>query len=148
LALALLVACLTGCQTIGTIKPINLAEPGWRVRQGQAVWRMPGNRPELAGEITFAVHTNGTCFVEFSKTPFTMVLAKCGATRWEIEFPPQKLFFGGGGVPPTQFAWLQLCRVLGGKEPRPKWHFEQRADGSWRLENARSKEAVEGFLEP
>ena len=146
--LALLAACLGGCQTIGTIKPINLSESGWRARQGQAVWRMPGNRPELAGEMTFAIHTNGECFVEFSKTPFTMVLAKCGTTRWEIEFPPQKLYFAGGGTPPKRLAWLHVCNGLAGKEVAPPWRFARHTDGSWRLDNARTKEAVEGFLEP
>jgi hypothetical protein len=144
----LALAGLCGCQTNGRISPVNLAEPGWRVRQGQAVWQMPGKRPELAGDLTLALNADGRCFVEFAKVPFPLVRAKCGDLRWEIEFPPQRLFFAGGGLPPKRLAWLHVCRGLAGKEVRAPWHFQRRADGSWRLDNTRNKESVEGYLEP
>jgi len=144
----LVLASFCGCRTIGTISPIDLAEPGWRVRQGQAVWQMPGKRPELAGELTLAMNADGRCFLEFAKVPFPFVRAKCTGSRWEIEFPPQKLRFAGGGAPPKRLAWLQVCRALAGKEARAPWRLERRADGSWRLDNTRNKESVEGYLEP
>ncbi len=80
--------------------------------------------------------------------PFPFVQAKCSNSGWEIEFPPQKLFFAGGGQPPKRLAWLQVCRGLAGKEVRAPWRFERRADGSWRLDSTRSKESVEGYLQP
>ena len=144
----LVLLCLCACQTIGTITPINLSEPGWRLWQGQAVWHMPGKRPELAGEMILALNADGRCFLEFAKVPFPLVRAKCSDSRWEIEFPPQRLFFAGGGTPPKRLAWLHVCRGLAGKEVRAPWRFERRADGSWRLHNACSKEVLEGFLEP
>ena len=148
LASAFVLLSLCACRTTGSIKPINLSEPGWSVRQGQAVWQMPGNRPQLAGEILLALNTDGRCFVEFSKTPFPLVRAECGDSGWEIEFPPQNLYYAGGGPPPARLAWLHVCRGLAGREAAPPWRFERRADGSWRLENTRSKETVEGFLQP
>ena len=148
LAPGLVLSSLCACQTIGTIRPVNLAEPGWRVREGQAVWQMPGKRPELAGELTLAANVDGRCFLEFTKGPFPLVRAECGDSRWEIEFPPQKLFFAGGGMPPKRLAWLQVCRGLAGKEARAPWRFARRADGSWRLDNAHGKETVEGYLQP
>ena len=148
LAELLVLMSLCACQTIGTISPIDLAEPGWRVRQGQAVWRVPGKGPELAGEMVLATNADGRCFLEFAKVPFPLVRARSGGARWEIEFPPQKLFFAGGGPPPRRLAWLQVCRGLAGKEVGAPWRFELRADGSWRLDNSRSKETVEGYLEP
>jgi hypothetical protein len=144
----LVLLSLPACQTRGTITSINLAEPGWRVRQGQAVWRMPGKRPELAGEMILAVNSDGRSFLEFSKMPFPLVRANSTDSRWEIEFPPQKLFFAGGGSPPKQLAWLQVCRGLAGKPVRTPWRLERRADGSWRLDNTRSHEVVEGYLLP
>ena len=147
-AMALLVVCLPGCRSIGTITPINLSEPGWDVRQGQAVWQMPGDRPELAGEVILATNADGRCFIEFAKSPFPLVRAKCGNSRWEIEFPPQKLFFAGGGMPSARLAWLHVCRGLAGEEVRAPWHFERSAHGSWRLDNTRSKETVEGYIQP
>lgn len=147
-ALVLLAVCLAGCRTIGTINPTHLSEPGWRVRQGQAVWHLPGKRPELAGELIFAMNADGRCFLEFAKVPFPLMRAKCSDSRWEIEFPSQKLFFAGSGPPPKRWAWLQVCRGLTGKGVAPPWRFEFRADGNWRLDNARSKEFVEGFIDP
>jgi len=130
------------------MSPVNLAEPGWRVREGQAVWRMPGKRPELAGDLTLAVNDDGRGFLEFAKGPFPFVRARCGPSRWEIEFPSQKLFFAGGGAPPRRLAWLQVCRGLAGKDVRSPWRFEHRADGSWRLDRPHSQESVEGYLQP
>lgn len=144
----LLVLGLTGCQTMGRIKAIDLSEPGWGVRQGQAVWQMPGKRPELAGDLLLAINSDGRCFLEFSKMPLPMVRANCTEKRWEIEFPPRKLFFAGGGLPPKRFAWLHVCYGLTGKPVRAPWRFERREDGTWRLDNTRSKEAMEGYLQP
>ena len=148
LASAFVLSSLCACQTAGPMNPVNLSEPGWSVRQGQAVWQMPGNRPALAGEVVFALNTDGRCFVEFSKPPFPLVRAECGGPRWEIEFPPQKRHYAGGGLPTARLAWLQVCSGLSNRQVAPPWRFERRSDGSWRLDNTRSKETVEGFLEP
>lgn len=109
---------------------------------------MPGKRPELAGELTLALNPDGRCFLEFAKVPFPLVRAKCSGSRWEIEFPPQKLFFAGGGKPPKRLAWLQVCCALAGKEVRAPWRFVRHPDGSWRLDNTHSNETVEGYLQP
>ena len=130
------------------MRPIDTVEPGWKVRQGQALWRMPGNRPELAGELLVALNVDGRCFLEFSKQPFPLVRARCGDAKWEIEFPPQKLRFAGQGMPPKRLAWLQVCRGLAGLEVAAPWRFLRRPDGSWRLDNTKGKEAVEGYLQP
>jgi len=148
LASTFLLLSLCGCGTIGTLSPIDLSEPGWSLREGQAVWHMPGHRPELAGEMILALNADGRCFVEFDKAPFPLVRAECGDSGWEIEFPPQELYYAGGGPPPGRLAWLQVCRGLAGREVAPPWRLERRADGSWRLENPRSQEAVEGWLQP
>ena len=51
-------------------------------------------------------------------------------------------------VPPTRFAWLYLPAALSGQPLPDRFRFEQKADGGWRLENTRSGETVEGFLNP
>lgn len=146
--LLLLLQFCASCRSIAPFPAVDLSEPGWRIQQGQAVWKFGKNQPELAGEITLARHMDGRCLVEFTKTPFPLVRAKISATRWEIEFPPQKLHFSGGGQPPARLAWLQLMEALTGKPAAPPWHFELRPDGGWRLENPRRGESVEGYLEP
>ena len=146
--LLLLLQFCASCRSIAPFPSVDLSEPGWRIQQGQAIWKLGKNKPELAGEITFARHADGRCLLEFSKTPFPLVRAKMSATRWEIEFPPQKLHFSGGGQPPARLAWLQLMQALTGKPVAPPWHFELRPNGGWRLENPRRGESVEGYLEP
>ena len=146
--LLLLLQFCASCRSVAPFPTVDLSEPGWRVQQGQAVWKLAKNKPELAGEITFARHADGRCLVEFSKTPFPLVRGKMSATRWQIEFPAQKLHFSGGGQPPARLAWLHLMQALTGKPAAPPWRFESRPDGSWRLENPRRGESVEGYLEP
>jgi hypothetical protein len=146
--LLLLLQFCASCRSIAPVPPVDLSEPGWQIQQGQAVWKLGKNKPELAGEITFARHSDGRCLLEFSKTPFPLARAKIGVTRWEIEFPPQKLYFSGGGQPPVRLAWLQLMQALTEKPVAPPWHFELRPHGGWRLENPRQGESVEGYLEP
>lgn len=151
LALAGLVFLLVfgvSCRSTAPFGAVDSSEPGWRMQAGQAVWKLARHKPELAGEITFAQHPDGRCLVEFSKTPFPLVRARANATRWDIEFPPQKLHFGGGGYPPARLMWLHLMRALSGKPVAPPWVFELRPKGGWRLENPRRGESVEGFLEP
>ncbi|MGA2242133.1 MAG: hypothetical protein ABSH11_08850 [Verrucomicrobiota bacterium] len=146
--LLLLLQFCASCRSTAPFPSVDLSEPGWRVQQGQAVWKFAKNKPELAGEITFAQHADGRCLMEFSKTPFPLVQAKVSVTRWEIEFPPQKLHFSGGGQPPARLMWLQLMQALTGKPVAPPWHFELRPNGGWRLENPLRGESVEGYLEP
>jgi len=146
--LLLAVQFCTSCCTTAPFPSVDLSEPGWRVQQGQAIWKLAKNKPELAGEVTLARHPDGRCLVEFSKTPFPLVRAKVSATRWAIEFPPQKLHFSGGGRPPARLAWLHLMRGLTGQPVSAPWQFELRPNGGWRLENPRRGESVEGYLEP
>lgn len=146
--LLLLSQFCASCRSIAPFASVDSSEPGWRVQQGQAVWKLAKHKPELAGEIMLAWHDDGRCLVEFSKTPFPLVRAKVSVTRWEIEFPPQKLHFSGGGKPPARLAWLHLMQALTGKPVAPPWHFESRPNGGWRLENPRRGESVEGYLEP
>jgi hypothetical protein len=122
--------------------------PGWRVQEGQALWRPRRGLPELAGEIVVASHADGCCEVQFAKTPLPLVLAQTTKTNWLIQFPPRRMSFAGQRAPPASFAWLYLRSALAG-EPLPRqFHFHTKPDGGWRLENTRSGETLEGFLAP
>jgi len=150
LALLLLVVALagTGCMTSLDRSLFTVAGPGWTVQEGQALWR-PGRRyPELAGEIVMARHEDGRCGIQFTKTTLPVVLAQTTATDWLIQFPPQRLSFGGGGAPPRRFTWLYLSAALAGHELPGNFSFQRRPDGGWRLENTRTGETLEGFLSP
>ena len=126
--------------------PINLSEAGWKVRQGQAVWRPDGRSEEVAGELMVATHPDGRSLVQFTKVPIQMVLARRWSTRWEVHFPPNTVLEGQGS-PPARVIWLHLAHFLNGGEPPELWKAG-REEQSWKLENSTTGERLEGYLEP
>ncbi len=139
---------LTGCRALPPGPPLNLNEPGWQVRRGQAVWRYSKKAPELAGEILLAEKGPTTCLVQFSKNPVPIVEARVQGTRWQIRFVPQNFLFGGDHVAASRFTWLRLSAALAGEPLGEKWSFEQPSEGHWRLENRSTGEVLEGFFLP
>jgi hypothetical protein len=68
---------------------VNLTEPGWIVHQGQAVWKLPGGKHDIAGDVLVAIGPEGKSLVQFSKSPFPLVIGQETSNRWQVEFPPQ-----------------------------------------------------------
>ena len=125
-----------GCRTVATNSLFTASGPGWRVQQGQG------------GELVVASHLDGRCAVQFLKTPIPLVLAQISSTNWLIQFPPRQMGFAGKNSPPPRFLWLYLHAALAGEVLPGLLHFSQKPDGGWRLENVKSGETVEGYLEP
>ena len=136
-----------GCQT-ATQNLFPTAGPGWRVQQGQALWRPQSGLPEFGGDLVLAHDDAGRCLIQFDKTPMAILSAQTTSNRWLIKFPQRQMSFSGHGAGPTRFSWLYLPRALAGKPLPKQLHFEQKPDGGWRLENSRTGETVEGFLAP
>ncbi len=143
--LAALVFC-AGCQTPKSL--FTASGPGWQVQQGQALWRPARTAPEIAGDLLVAGNGDGLCFIQFSKTPMTLVSVQTTRTNWLIEFPPRRLAFTGRKKPLDHFAWLYLPAALCGQPLPAELDFQRKADGGWRLANTRSGETLEGFLAP
>jgi hypothetical protein len=140
--------CLSACRTAPSLPSVDLAEPGWRVQQGQAVWRARKDSPEIAGESLLATHPGGRTFLQFTKTPLPFVVAQTTTNAWQIEFVADNRTYSGRGRPPAQLAWLQWARCLAGSVPSSDWKW-QRYDGSrWHLENPTTGEMLEGYLLP
>jgi hypothetical protein len=148
--LALLFCCLlvgaVGCSLIPPLPAANLAEPGWRVREGQAVWRMNRDAPEIAGEILLATRSDGGAFVQFTKTPFPFLIGQTTTNRWQAELPTQNRRYTGHGNPPKRLIWLYLPRVLAGSAPPKGWQWRDLGEGRWRLDNPKTGEMVEGYF--
>ena len=137
-----------GCRTAGKKPLFTVSGPGWRVQEGQALWRPGRQFPELGGELVVASHADGCCTIEFAKSPLPLVLAQTTRTNWLVEFPPRRMSFSGRWPPPTRFAWLYLPAALAGDSLPSGFRFQRKPDGGWRLENTHSGETVEGFLGP
>jgi hypothetical protein len=132
------------CRTATALPPADFSAPGWRLRQGQAVWKPSKGRPELAGDLLLAVNTNGSLVIQFTKTPFALASAQVADGRWQMEFGAGQHCWGGHGAPPPRLVWFQLSRVLAGTPADAPWKFTGRPDNSWRLENAGTGEFLEG----
>ena len=110
------------------------------------IWRLPHGQREIAGDVMVATKANGDgAFVQFSKTPFPLVIGQASADRWQVEFPPQNRRYAGRGRPSKRLIWLYLPRVLSGEPPPKNWIWHQDTNG-WRLENTATGESLEGFF--
>jgi hypothetical protein len=136
-----------GCATFSKpLPPINLQAPGWTVRQGQAVWKLPvkGDH-DIAGEVLVATGPGDQTFVQFSKTPFPILIGQTSGNHWQAELPPQNKRYAGPGLPPKRLIWLYLPRALAGKSLPANWRWTD-SGSEWRLENQKTGEAITGFF--
>jgi hypothetical protein len=141
----LLLTGLCGCFTMRPLPKVNLSDPGWTIRQGQAVWQPPGPKsPEIAGELLLATRPDGSTFVQFTKTPFPIAIAQTTSNGWQIEFPPQNKRYAAPGKPPARIVWFQLAHALTGKPVAKGWMWHN-ADDNWQLKNS-SGESLEGYF--
>jgi hypothetical protein len=147
--LALLIAAFVcGCRTAPPLPPADFSAPGWRIQQGQAVWKPSSSRPELAGDLLLATNVNGNFFIQFSKIPFPLATAQTSGGQWQIEFGADKFSWHGRGTPPNRFAWFQLPRALLDGDVGGNWKFIRVETNSWRLENPHTGETLEGEFFP
>jgi hypothetical protein len=135
-----------GCATIPPPQNLfTMSGPDWHVQQGQALWTPRSGAPQFGGDLLFATN-NGSAFVQFDKTPLTIVTAQTTPKRWLLRFPQNHQEWSGRQPAPARTIWLYLADALAGK-PLPKpLQFEQKPDGNWHLENIRTGEILEGFL--
>jgi hypothetical protein len=152
---SVLLSLLPACRTTSTLPPVNLSESGWAVRQGQAVWRSKKEAPEIAGELLVATNLNARSMVQFIKTPLPLVVAQTTADSWQIHFVPNNKTFSGQGTSPSRLArrylpycWLYVARCLSGVAPPEPWSWQQLPNNNWRLENRKTGESLEGYLNP
>ena len=138
---------LSACNT-RPLPPVNLNETGWKIQQGQAVWRAKKDSPELAGEILYAQNPDGRTMIQFTKTPFPFVIAQTTPTSWQLEVPAQNKAYSAPGKPPARIGWFHLPPALAGVPPPKPWIFRQPTNENWQLENKSTGELIEGYLSP
>jgi hypothetical protein len=140
----------SGCATIAPLPAADLSTPGWSIKQGQAVWSLPKHKTELTGELVVAANSNGSSFLQFSKTPFPIITAQTTRGFWQVEFIPEKRKFSGRGLPPERLIWCDVANVLLERSTLAKrdWHFRRTDEQSWEFENKVTGEKVRGYLNP
>lgn len=145
--------CTAGCRTLAPWPAVDLSEPGWTVRHGQALWRPAAAAEELAGELTVATHPDGRSFIQFTKIPLPVVVAHVWPDRWQIQFFAEDRTIRHRGPPPLELAWLQLPRFLSGAAGEDEalhvaYEFQGSATNDWSLLHRETGERIAGFLNP
>jgi hypothetical protein len=145
-ALLLFQLFFCSCRTLPPLPPVDLAEPGWKLRQGQAVWRTERDAPEVAGEILFATHPAGGTMLQLTKNPLPFVTVQTRGEAWEIEIVPKRRRFAGTGIPTKRLLWVHLARALNGGTIPEDLRFQKADANGFALENLRTGESITGFL--
>ena len=135
----------TGCRSLPPLPPVNLSEPGWTLKEGQAVWRSKRNAPEIAGEIMVATGKDGGTFVQFTKTPFPFIIARTQTNSWQLEVPTRNKRYAAAGHPPERIIWFHLPQALAGLELQKPWSWQAK-ENQWRLENRSTGQSLEGYF--
>lgn len=99
-----------GCATPARWGAVDLTEPDWTVRRGQAVWQPAEGQPELAGDLLVAWRRDGTGLVQFSKL-WLLVEARQEPGRWRLEYPSAGRRREGRGEAPAGLAWFELIEA-------------------------------------
>lgn len=145
-AICLLLVLGSGCQTVAPLPAVDFNQPGWTVRQGQAVWKRGRSMPEIAGDIIVATGPDGRSFVQFSKNPFPLVIAQSTATAWQVETPTDNKHYSGHGNPPKRLMFLYIPRALEGRPLPRHWTWQKMENNGWRLKNPASGESLEVYF--
>ena len=145
----LALAALAGCQSLPPQPPMDLSEPGWTIRQGQAVWTAKPGAEGVAGDLLVAMHWNGRNVVQFTKPPLPLVAAQSSTNHWQIQYFAQDKTYSGRGRPPERILWLQLPDNLAmfiSERKDTDWSITRHRGGSWQFTNNVSGESLDGFL--
>jgi hypothetical protein len=145
LASLVMVSAVMGCRT--PIEPLH-ADPAWRPRQGQAVWRPSRDADEIAGEITLLSAPGLDGFLlEFSKPTLSLAQAIRREQSWELATAGRGNRRGRGAAP--GMVWFQAGALLTGQPLADGWEGQSDpARSKWWLERPRTGERLEGFLDP
>ncbi|MFN7140965.1 MAG: hypothetical protein ACK4UN_16670 [Limisphaerales bacterium] len=142
-----LLVSTTACRTVPEFATVDFTQVGWKSKSGQAVWKVNHEAPEIAGDVLFATNQEGRVALQMTKTPFPMVVAQLQGNKWQIEFPTENRRYSGRGEPHRRLAWLHLAKALRGDPVASPWTFQRIDAESWKLENPRTGEVIEGFLQ-
>src|SRR5688572_25724539 len=86
LGFGLAMVLFSGCRTLPPAPQVNLSEPGWVIRQGQAVWSPKPGETDVAGDLLVAMHRDGRSMVQFTKPPLPFVVAQRDTNSWHVQF--------------------------------------------------------------
>lgn len=131
-----------GCVTVNSLPEVDLAEPGWKVTYGQALWKSGVDKPSLAGDLIAARHSNGDVLVNFAKPPIPIFTARTAGDFWQLVFIEKGKSYAGRGRPPKRFVWFLLPDLLAGAAAPKGWEMLEQSADSVSLTNHKTGEEI------
>lgn len=89
-----------------------------------------------------SAHPQAGSYVQFSKT-FPILSARLAPEGWEFHNIAEDKRYSGGGNPPRRIVWLQMLRVLEGREISDRWTVARPSDRYIALEDPHTGERLE-----
>ena len=143
----IVLATLAGCSSLPPQPPMNLAEPGWVVREGLAVWQPKPEAAAIRGSLRVAMHWNGRSVVQFNTSTGLLVSAQSTTNAWQVQLAAQNKLVTGRGKASQQYVWLQLPEgLLGNSAEETDWIMTRERGGPWSFKNDLTGETLEGSL--
>lgn len=142
-----LAVLLAGCAPIHMPK-IDLSEPQWDVRNGQALWKQPSGGMQLTGDLLVAENPRGDMYISLTKSLIPIFMARTWERTWSIDFVARGQSHQGRGKPPSRrFVWFALPDILQGQAPPPPWTVTRKGS-QYRIADVRTGEEILVVIEP
>lgn len=126
---------------------MNLSEPGWVIREGQATWKKSPSGPALSGKLLVALNTDGRNVVQFQPVAGEPVRAQFSTNCWQVQLPGEARIRTGQGELPQNSIWLQLPEgLLGNSAMDTEWMMNRDRGKPWRFYHDVTGESLEGTL--
>ncbi len=138
---------LHGCASLPPQPAMNLSEPGWVIREGQAAWKKSASGPAQPGRLTVALNTDGRNVVQFNTASGETISVQSSASFWQAQLPGRQKILTGRGKVPQDILWLQLPGgLLGNSAEETEWMMNRERGRPWRFYHDLTGESLEGTL--
>jgi len=138
----------SGCASSRRLPPLDLAAPGWQVKETAAVWQPRAGAPELVGELLVAVHPDGQRLVQFSKQGLPLVTAQSTSNTWQISSSLRSRVYSGNQPAPSRVLWFRVDSLPPHEPVLSPWQLEPTPEAGWVLTQRRTGERLEGAPVP
>lgn len=146
-------ALVCGCGTLVPLQTMNRGEEGWKLQQGQGIWKGENAADELVIGFALATHPDGRAQLQVFKEILLLATVQIGSSHWVVDEPLRKRRVSGRVVdgealrPPTREAWLQLVLGLSGSTIDGAWKLERNGTERVLFQNSATGERMELFFE-
>lgn len=139
-----LVLVTAGCRSLPEFPPVDLTHASWQTREAQVLWEPKTGAPPLVCELLVGLQPGGLTYVQLTKNPFPLMVARTTPQGWELTIPPQDKRYSGPGMPPARVGLFQVARALSGQPLAQGWTWSEPEPGTFSLVRPSTGERLSG----